>query len=314
VIVFFGRTDDAPLARAIEEAAARRLPHLVLDQQRLDQDELIVDFERDRLDGRLAHCGAEIDLTAVSAVYARPLALDRSFPTAVARARAERLNEAFVEWLDYADCLVVNRPRAMHSNGSKPYQLQLIAAAGFTVPETLVTNRPEEVREFRRRHERVVYKSISGIRSIVRELDPGSDARIESVRNLPTQFQEYVEGVDVRVHVVGEAVFATEIGSRAIDYRYAHRDGAEVTLHAMDPSRDVADACLALAEELELPFCGIDLRRRPDGGYVCFEVNPMPAYSYFEQEAGQPISSALVDVLAEASARVDGRWSRSVRT
>jgi hypothetical protein len=27
-------------------------------------------------------------------------------------------------------------------------------------------------------------------------------------------------------------------------------------------------------------------------------VNPMPAYSYFEAEAGQPISVALVELLA----------------
>jgi hypothetical protein len=27
-------------------------------------------------------------------------------------------------------------------------------------------------------------------------------------------------------------------------------------------------------------------------------VNPMPGYSYFEQETGQPISEALVDLLA----------------
>lgn len=315
MIVFFGRTDDAPLERAIDEAAARGLPHLVLDQQRLDYDDLVVDVERDHVGGRLVHCGAELDLGDVSAVYARPLTLPRrAAPTAVARARAERLNETFVEWLDYAGCLVVNRPRAMHSNGSKPYQLQLIAAAGFTVPDTLVTNRPEDVREFRRRHERVVYKSISGIRSIVSELDRAADARIDAVRDLPAQFQEHVPGVDVRVHVVGEAVFATEIGSSAVDYRYAHRDGKEVSLRAVEPPVDLAEACLALAQELELPFCGIDLRRRADGSHVCFEVNPMPAYSYFEAEAGQPISAALVDVLAAASAKVGERWSRSART
>jgi glutathione synthase/RimK-type ligase-like ATP-grasp enzyme len=314
MIVFFGRTDDAPLTCAIAEAAARGLPHLVLDQQRLDYDELIIDFEPDRVGGRLAHCGVEVDLAAISAVYARPLALGRPPSSAAARVRAERLNEAFVEWLDYASCLVVNRPHTMHSNGSKPYQLQLIAAAGFAVPATLVTNRPEDVREFRRRHERVVYKSISGIRSIVSELDRASNERIESVRELPTQFQEYVEGVDVRVHVIGEVVFATEIGSKAIDYRYAHRDGTEVTLNPVDLPREAADACLALAEEMELPFCGIDLRRRPDGGYVCFEVNPMPAYSYFEAEARQPISRALVDLLAEAFDKVTVPWSRSART
>ena len=43
---------------------------------------------------------------------------------------------------------------------------------------------------------------------------------------------------------------------------------------------------------------GIDLKLSPDGRVVCFEVNPMPAYSYFQREAGQPIARALIDLLA----------------
>ncbi len=59
----------------------------------------------------------------------------------------------------------------MRSNASKPFQAQLIAAAGFVVPDTLVTNDPEVVREFHAEHGRVIFKSTSGIRSIVRELE-----------------------------------------------------------------------------------------------------------------------------------------------
>ena len=46
--------------------------------------------------------------------------------------------------------------------------------------------------------------------------------------NCPTQFQEYIPGSDVRVHVAGESVIATEIDSTADDYRYAARSGFEV--------------------------------------------------------------------------------------
>ena len=63
---------------------------------------------------------------------------------------------------------------------------------------------------------------------------------------------------------------------------------------------DVASRCVELAEALDLPLAGIDLRRRPDGQYVCFEVNPMPAYSYYESNTGLPISLALADLLADA--------------
>ena len=67
----------------------------------------------------------------------------------------------------------------MGSNASKPYQAQLIRAHGFAVPETLITNDPEEVRAFQRQHPRVIYKSISGVRSIVQTLAEEDLARLE---------------------------------------------------------------------------------------------------------------------------------------
>ena len=66
---------------------------------------------------------------------------------------------------------MLNRTAAMASNGSKPYQTQLIRAHGFAVPETLITNDPDLVRAFHQQHRRVIYKSISGARSIVHTLE-----------------------------------------------------------------------------------------------------------------------------------------------
>ena len=168
------------------------------------------------------------------------------------------------------------------------------------MPQTLISSDPDEVREFLDRHRAVIFKSISGVRSIVRRLDHGYLGRLDRVRTLPTQFQVLVPGTDVRVHVVGDRVFATAIETGATDYRYAARDGAEATLTATDLPDEVAQRCVRLAAALRLPLAGIDLRRRPDGEYVCFEVNPMPGYSFFESHTGQPISRAIVEHLAAA--------------
>jgi glutathione synthase/RimK-type ligase-like ATP-grasp enzyme len=203
-----------------------------------------------------------------------------------------------VEWLDLASGLIVNRPAAMESNSSKPFQSQAIAKAGFAVPDTLVTNDPADVQEFWRRHKRVIFKSISGIRSIVQELTPVNVQRLERVKRLPTQFQAYVPGIDIRVHVVGERLFATQVDSAATDYRYAGQEGLETTLKEVALPDRIGAQCIALARRLDLPFCGIDLRRTPEGEYVCFEVNPMPAYSYYEAGTGQAISQAMVELLA----------------
>jgi glutathione synthase/RimK-type ligase-like ATP-grasp enzyme len=186
----------------------------------------------------------------------------------------------------------------MRSNGSKPFQAQLIARHGFRVLETLVTNEPVEVIDFARAHGRLIYKSVSGIRSIVRELDVAAD--LDRIRGLATQFQALIDGDDVRVHVVGDDVFATAVHTEAVDYRYAARDGREVEHHAVQLDAETAARCVALARALDLPLCGIDLRRTTSGDYVCFEVNPMPAFSYYQGLTGQPIARSVVSALAAA--------------
>jgi glutathione synthase/RimK-type ligase-like ATP-grasp enzyme len=296
MIVFYGYADDRPLERAIDAAANLGVDYVVVDQRHAAHHDLFLETCRQGTTGTLVVGGA-VRLDQVDGVYARPLTTPMQGDRRECE-RARAFDEAFIEWIDVADCLVVNRPSAMHSNASKPFQAQEIASCGFGVPETLVSSDPERVREFWRRHGAVVFKSISGIRSIVRRLDDEHAAELERVRDLPTQFQELVDGVDVRVHVVGKQVFATEIRSPVVDYRYARRDGEDAVLEAVELPADIAARCVALCTRLDLCFAGIDLSRRPNGSYVCFEVNPMPGYSYFEAEAGQPISAALVELLA----------------
>ena len=50
-----------------------------------------------------------------------------------------------------------------------------------------------------------------------------------------------------------------------------------------------------------LAFAGIDLRSGADGRTYCFEVNPSPAYSYYESATDEPISERLGEYLAGAS-------------
>src|SRR3712207_6946688 len=52
------------------------------------------------------------------------------------------------------------------------------------------SNRPDLVIEFRRQHGRIIFKSMSGVRSIVRLFDDEDEARLGSIRWCPTQFQE----------------------------------------------------------------------------------------------------------------------------
>jgi hypothetical protein len=255
--------------------------------------------------GILRSPAGDLELRDVAAAYLRPYA-SRDAPAVreageAAVEHAERLDEALGAWADCAPCRVVNRPSAGASNASKPRQLHAIAAAGFTVPATLVTSDPGAARAFLAAHGEVVYKSVSAVRSIVGRLTAADAARLDDVARCPTQFQERVPGTDVRVHVVGEATFAAEIASTAVDYRYGEGEDAATLRGCMLPA-DVAQRCVSLAAALQLPVAGIDLRRRPDGRFVCFEVNPSPAFSYYEHHTGLPIAAAVARFLGDAPA------------
>jgi glutathione synthase/RimK-type ligase-like ATP-grasp enzyme len=125
--------------------------------------------------------------------------------------------------------------------------------------------------------------------------------RLNRVRFCPVQFQEYVPGVDLRVHTIGNRVFAHEIVSDATDYRYASRERASRSMRAAEIPDEIAERCLRLASELGLIMSGVDLRRSYDGEYYCFEINPTPGFYFFEQYTGQRISDALIDLLLRGS-------------
>ena len=215
-------------------------------------------------------------------------------------ARAAFFHQLFNDWLEIAPGRVVNRPGLMASNVSKPFQAQIIMSCGFRTPPTLVTNDPEQVRDFHARHGRIVYKSISSVRSIVTEWMPGNKTDLQKVRVLPTQFQAYIGGTNIRVHVIGEAVFATSIASEAVDYRYAGRQGQDANLEPTALPADIEDKCRKLTARLGLAFAGIDLKRTADEEWYCFEVNTSPGYSYFQEQTGQPIADSLAAYLAGA--------------
>jgi glutathione synthase/RimK-type ligase-like ATP-grasp enzyme len=203
--------------------------------------------------------------------------------------RVNQMHVAIDTWLETTAARVVNPTSANDSTNSKPYQ-SLLIRQHFDVPATLVTNDPDAVAAFRAEHGRIIYKSVSGERSIVTQFSDADGARLDRLATCPVQFQEHVDGLDVCVHVVGGEVFATMIASDAVDYRYDHRETRMEPTILPDP---VAEACVALTARLGLELSGIDLRLASDGRVVCFAVNPSPAYIVYEDATGQPIADAI---------------------
>lgn len=302
MILLWGMGGDDPLEEVARQLRRTRRPHVRVDQRAV----LATHVELDACGaaGWVEAPGAGFELATITALYVRGYDVQQLAAVAAggaaARAQVERVETALWCFADVAPITVLNRPSAMVSNNAKPFQAQLIRPY-FDVPETLVTTDRDAALAFWQRHGTVIYKSVSGQRSIVRKLSDGHRERLDDLRWCPTQLQEHVPGRDYRVHVVGRAVFATEVVSSADDYRYASRQGADCTLRPFELPAEVAERAVALAHALALPLAGVDLRRTPDDRWVCFEVNPSPCFTYYERHTGQPITAAVAALLAGPS-------------
>jgi glutathione synthase/RimK-type ligase-like ATP-grasp enzyme len=280
-------------------------PYVVLNQRKFASMKMSLDIQGGKPSGRLQLNGDSYSVDEFIGVFTRLMDYHHLPELKDAPADSPELKfcgnlfETLTRWAEISPARVVNRVAPMGSNFSKPYQAQLIKRYGFEVPETLITNDPELVCAFRARHGRVIYKSISGVRSIVQTLTDDDMKRIDNIRWCPTQFQAFVEGTNVRVHTVGEKVFATAISTDATDYRYAQRQsGDHAELRPVELADDLAEMCVKLSAGLGLAFAGIDLKITPENYVYCFEVNPSPAFSYYESQTGQPISRAVADYLS----------------
>jgi hypothetical protein len=305
MILLCGIPSEAPIAMVRDEIAKLGLPYVIFNQRMFDDIDLSFSISEGQVKGKLRICQGTYKLEDFSGVYIR-LMNDQLLPelkdepaNSPRRRRCFILHDSLQRWCEVSPARVVNRTSAMASNFSKPYQTQIIKQHGFMVPETLIANDPELVKSFLHKHKRVIYKSISGVRSIVQMLEQKDLERLDLIKWCPVQFQEYIEGSNVRVHVVGTNIFATEAVSTATDYRYPQFDeGSSTELNGFTLSDETARLCVSLTQQLKLEFSGIDLKITTQGKIYCLEVNTCPGFSYYELSTGQPIAKALAQHLA----------------
>lgn len=304
MILLWGLSGDDPLEEVRQALQRRGAAFQFLDQRDAPATEIEFEFGR-ALTGVVRTPRQVVELGGVTAAYVR--AYDSRKLPEVARAgegspvwsHALAVESALYSWVESTDALVVNKPSAMASNNSKPYQAAIIERHGFAVPATLITTDPVAVKQFWDAHGEVIYKSISSVRSIVSRLTPDHLERLPDVAWCPTQFQQHVPGRDYRVHVVGEELFPCEVVSEADDYRYASRQGAGIELRPCELPPDIGRRARTMAAAMGLPLAGVDLRRTPDGDWYCFEVNPSPGFTFYEPEGEHPIADAVARVLVQ---------------
>ncbi len=137
------------------------------------------------------------------------------------------------------DAFWVNPVEGAALAGSKLLQHEAAAAVGLRMPETLITNNPQEIRQFLASGREVVYKPLAGggwasrdftyltYTTVLRESDLVSD---QVLRQTPGIFQELVpKAYELRVTVMGRRALAAKLLSQQtetgkLDWRRANEE------------------------------------------------------------------------------------------
>jgi MvdC family ATP-grasp ribosomal peptide maturase len=198
---------------------------------------------------------------------------------------------------------------------NKLRQLRVASEVGLVIPRTIITNNPQEAREF--------FHQVKGkmVVKLLRPLSYGMQASsffmytsavkeedlldAETLRYCPAVFQEQIpkhqelRAVYVNGNLFVGALDASEYAESTQDWRHGTKDVLTWQLHQLP---DQLIRCLdAFMARFGLVFGAFDFIKTPSGEYVFLEINPTGEWGMLERDLDYPIADAIADALLSTS-------------
>jgi glutathione synthase/RimK-type ligase-like ATP-grasp enzyme len=199
----------------------------------------------------------------------------------------------------------INGPGAVQESGNKVLQLSAARNAGLRIPETLISNRPEEIRSFCADGISVIKnlatpwlldgRSATAAYTVI--ADPEWIQEDSSMISCPAIYQRFSKrACDYRVVMIGEAVFAARCVPQAhqeIDVRR----GAS-TQHGYRPcefdTRQLA-GLKHLLGHFGLSYCSADFMEDTDGNLYFLDLNSCGAWWWVDDLYHGQVRTVICD-------------------
>ncbi|KQT33123.1 MvdD family ATP-grasp ribosomal peptide maturase [Chryseobacterium sp. Leaf405] len=221
-------------------------------------------------------------------------------------------------FLESVDVYSLGKPGVYRRLDSKEEQLKIADKIGLKIPETCVTNNPEEAKKFILKHQNVIAKMQTGfaiyedgVESVVftNVIDEDKLEELDTLLYCPMQFQKKIEKKkELRVTIVGRDVYAFEIDSQQseaakIDWR---KDGVNL-IDKWIPTElptDVEAKLLELLDVYHVDYGAIDIIVSPEDEYYFIEINAAGEFFWLDNltEENQ-ISKSIADILCDKAPR-----------
>lgn len=199
---------------------------------------------------------------------------------------------------------IVNSVAASYRADDKALQLLIARSCGLGVPDTVISNKYEEILTFSSKFKQLVVKPLTTLWGCFSEACIIDNDFVKQHRQeielTPTIYQEMIHpATDLRVTIIGDQVFTARIkknnpaAKEHIDWRL------DVTNECVSEELPdtVSQKLLLFMRRLGLVYGAIDLRRTDDGTYYFLEVNTAGQYLWVEVDTGLSISLALSNLL-----------------
>lgn len=210
----------------------------------------------------------------------------------------------------------MNHPAGNAAASHKLEQLTVAAKIGFTIPDTLVTQVPEELQAFYERHGGFVVVKPMATAYIAREAGENDSLiytnrvgreqldNLHDLANCPTFFQQLVsKECDVRItvvdaHIHAVRLLASEDGVQRCDIR--RNNMADVRYESVTLPAEVEASVRTLMGHYGLRFGAIDMVVTREGVWYFLEINPNGQWAWLDLCAGQSIADSFVESFSRA--------------
>lgn len=195
---------------------------------------------------------------------------------------------------------------------SKEEQMKIATMLGLKVPETCITNSPEEARRFVQAHPKGAIVKMQSSFAIYRDgqehvvfTNAISESDLETIDTLqycPMQFQEKIEkALELRITIVGKELYCFAVDSQQleeakVDWR---REGVELLEQwkPYDLPEHVAQQLMQLMDVYQMNYGAIDIIVTPEGEFYFLEVNAAGEYFWLDRLMNGVISEQIAKVL-----------------
>jgi len=183
---------------------------------------------------------------------------------------------------------------------TKPLQLSIANKVGLPLPETIISNDPDEVLEFVSDFKgSVICKAMNAPRNkflaTTQWRDRFKQILKQSLPISPVIFQKLIIGNDIRCTYINGELYAIESFTTQFTDGRLSIDAPCKTI-SFDP--ELEQKICQLMQHLNLKFGTIDLIRDGDGSIVFLEVNPQGQFLHQEITSGQPLCEAMAKMLS----------------